>query len=117
MRHQFNKLVANKFILLTLSDKQTPYKTKQKIVKTLEKESINQILEILTNTLNGNIPLEKTKKQKLSKYKTVLRTLVSKKNYNLKKKKKLISGVLKVIVSILHNFFTSPVWDFIQNVK
>lgn len=116
MHHQFSKLKAHQHILLTLSNKNISLETKKSIIKNADKNIIHLILEVLKNTLNGNVALSKKKKEKLSRYKTLLRTLVSKK-ISLKKSKNLITKTLKVILSILKNFFASTVWDLIKNVE
>lgn len=116
MRHRFSELIASQHILLTLLNKYTTLKTKKSIINNSDEKIIKPILEILKNTLNGNIVLSNKKKEKLSRYKSDLRSLVSKK-LSLKKQKKLILKVLKVVIFILKNFFASHVWELIKNVK
>lgn len=117
MRHQFSELVTNQHILLTLLNKNIAIKVQQSIIKNSNKKIIDLISEILQNTLNGNIPLNKRKLENLVRYKTILRQLVRNKK-NVNKKRKIILKILKVIKSVLKNFFSSSVWEnIIQNVQ
>lgn len=117
MHHQFLELVVNRHMLLTLVDKNSNLTIQQSIIKNSNKKVIKLILEIIKNTLKGNIPINKRKKQKLGRYKSVLRGLFKNKK-NINKKRQTIQKILKVVVTILKNFFSSLLWKkIIQNVK
>jgi hypothetical protein len=72
-------------ILATSKDKQ-----KKALLKTCSDNNIKAISEIALNTLSGNIKLTKTKKDRLRRFKSALRTL-AKKTVPLKKKRQIIN--------------------------
>lgn len=117
MHHQFSELVANKHMLLTLLSKNSTLAVQQSIIKNANKKVIKLILEIIKNTLKGNIHINKRKIKKLIRYKSVLRGLFKNKK-NINKKRKTLLKILKIVKSVLKNFFSSTLWrNIIQNVK
>ena len=69
-------------------------------LRTADEKFIRCIHECVFNTLNGNVPLERREKERLSKYKTTLRR-IAKKRGNWKSKRKLLlqrGGFLPYII-------------------
>lgn len=113
----FSELITNQHILLTLLNKNIPSGVRQSIIKKSNKVVIKQILEIIKNTINGNIPISREKVKKLKRFKTVLRSLTGDKK-NLKKKRKLVVRLFKIVGVVLKNFFLSSIWgNILRNVK
>lgn len=64
-------------------------KIRKQILKKADASLINTLLECINNVLIGNVPLNKTQKDKLKRYKNILRKLVQS-NSSFKEKKNLI---------------------------
>lgn len=60
-------------------------KFRKVLLKACDKEEINFICECIYNVLKGKVPLEKENRNKLHKYKNILRKLVSKGKNKLRK--------------------------------
>lgn len=67
---------------------------------------IYAIIEIILNTLNGNIPISKNLKTKLKRYKNPLRNLISQK-LSVNTKRKILIKNYKVVKVILSNFYSN----------
>lgn len=61
-------------------------KFRRALLKSCNQEEINCICECIYNVLLGKIPIPDNEKQKLNKYKNILRKLISKGKNNLRKK-------------------------------
>lgn len=73
------------------------------IVKKCNKEIIKIILEIILNTLVGNVPVDEKLKQKLSYYKEQLRNVV-KKPIKINSKRNLLIRLQIPVQKVLKNF-------------
>src|SRR5437867_10531743 len=76
-------------------------KNRNVIIRNSSPELIRCICEVCYNLLRGNIPLTKTKKQKLKQYRNIIRYLGSKQEKNLAlKKQKLVQrgGFLPIVL-------------------
>lgn len=87
MKRKEHQIFARFYNLLT--DKQTIY-----ILKTLTKQQIQIILDIIHNIVNGTCPVND--KTKLVKYKGFIRKLVAK-GLTLKKRRNYISKIRKIL--------------------
>lgn len=120
MHHQFLELVTNRHILLSLinnNNNNSSNVLQENIIKYSNKKIIKLILEIIKNTINGNIEIKKEKITKLKRYKSVIRGLFKNKK-NINKKRKTLIKIFKIIKIILKNFFISNIWKNIsKNVE
>ena len=91
------KLKQKKDVLKLLGECKS--KIRKAILKNAEKDLIETICHCIYNLLKGNINLTQSEKQKLSKYKHVLRQLVQKSS--VKEKKKILiqkGGFLEFLI-------------------
>lgn len=84
------------------------------LLKHSSSEECLSVLEIVLNTINGNIPVSKYLKRKLKKYKKILRDLVNS-NINLQAKRKKLIKIFKTIKLILKNFNSAPISKQFKN--
>ena len=80
-------------------------------LRTADEKFIRCIHECVLNTLNGNVPLERHEKDRLSKYKTTLRRIVAKRG-NWKSKRKLViqrGGFLPYIIGPILSVLLSQI--------
>lgn len=105
----------NQHMLLSIVKANT--KLKKILIKNCEKDIVLHVLEIIKNTLNGNISLKhNSTKQRLAKYKSKLRKIILSKQ-NLPQKRKDLALICKAVGIILENFFASSTWEHIQNAN
>lgn len=84
-------------------------KYRKVLLKACNKEEINCICECIFNVLKGKIPLPKKQKNKLDKYKNILRKLISKgtdkvrKNIIIQKGGAFLPIILSSVLSALLN--------------
>lgn len=94
---------------MTLSKKQVrdleliktcPKALRKQILKTLPSRSVKAICECTLNVLKGNVPLSTYQKKSLSKYKTTLRKIGTKKGTLFHKKKLIVQqgGFLNILI-------------------
>ena len=85
-------------------------KLRNLLIKNSDKEVICTLCEIIDNILHGNIPLNEKTKNKLKKYKNILRKFIKKSSLNTKKKiliqkggflQILIPSVISAVASII----------------
>lgn len=84
------------------------------LIKHSSTDACMSLLEIVLNTLNGNIPISKHFKTKLEKFKKSLRKLINPKISVLAKRKTLLK-IHKIIKLIVKNFYTSPISKQFKN--
>lgn len=89
-------------------------KTKELIIQKTNNEFIYLLLEIILNTLNGNIPIEKTIIKKLNSFKFILRTLCYNQQKSLNYIKKELIKIIKVVEIICANFISSKIYKSVQ---
>lgn len=65
-------------------------KTRKAVIQSADRDLVDTICECALNVLKGNVPLKPSQKQRLSKYKKVLRRLASGKKSSLQTKRRLI---------------------------
>ena len=82
-------------VLLDASDKQ-----RLAILKTVSDSQLRSLLEAIYNVLKGNCPIGETTKRGLSRYKKVLRRLVSK-EFSLNQKRRLLIKHHRILPLIL----------------
>lgn len=88
-------------------------KQRKAILQTCHVDLIKCLAEISLNVLKGVVPVDKTQKNRLRRYKTLLRSLADK-SVSLKNKKKkltqsggnLLSYLLPPVLSVLGNLLT-----------
>lgn len=97
----------NKDLLKILAFSKLRYK--KAIINSADKELVLSICDIILNILNGNVHLDSDTKEKLNKYKRLLRKVVEKNS--LKKKKKILlqqgGNILSIILPTLFTALSS----------
>lgn len=94
---------------MTLSKKQLrdleliktcPKQLRKQLLKKLPSRSVKAVCECTLNVLKGNVPLSAYQKRSLSKYKTTLRKIASKKGSLFNKKKLIVQkgGFLGILI-------------------
>lgn len=76
-------------------------KLRKSIVANCELDFINTLVECVFNSVNGNIPLTEAEKQKLKKFKTLLRKILKTKGGLCQKRKLIVQsggGFLPVLL-------------------
>lgn len=114
MKKKYQKILNNLEIIKLITSSKPKFRIT--LIKNLNKESIICLLEIILNTLKGNIKLNKTLRQYLTKFKSNLRNLAKKfkiKSQIHSKRKQLIKLGL-VLVVICKNFLKSSALSKIQ---
>lgn len=93
-------------------------KAKVALTRILLKDSTTEeclsIIEIILNTINGNISVSKNLKSKLKKYKKILRNLVNPK-ISLQTKRKTLFKIHKTLKLILKNFYSKTISKQFKN--
>jgi hypothetical protein len=82
--HKYSNVLAHKHLLEELSNKNSKYRIT--ILKKADPKLILAICEVIYNILEGNVPLNRSEKEILSKDKKILRKLVEKNKITYKKK-------------------------------
>ena len=100
----FANVISQKHLLEELAKPKSHYKNV--ILKKAQPKLILAICDSIFNILEGKVPLNQEQKEKLQKYKKILRKLVQKSNIKYKKKILIQSGgflsvVLTSILSLL----------------
>lgn len=80
---------------------------RKQIFLNAEKNAIYCILDIIINTLNGNIPMNNKLKKNLSKEKTTLRFIYNKRDKRLSVIRKKLISIGRQIALICENFLES----------
>lgn len=80
--------------------KTCPKPLRKQFLKKLPSRSVKAICECTLNVLKGNVPLSPYQKRSLSKYKTTLRKIVTKKGSLFNKKKLIVQhgGFLNILI-------------------
>lgn len=105
-RNKIHRIQKNNCFLVVLLKAKTGL-TKY-LLKNCSTDVCLSLLEIILNTVNGNIPISKQLKAKLKKYKKTLRNLINPK-ISVQSKRKTLTKIFKVIKSILKNFYATPI--------
>lgn len=109
------KLIEQRKLFYVLDNLQLKYKTA--VVSKADRKLIKSICDGILNLLNGNIPLSDIDKDKLRKYRTTLRKIISKST--LKDKRKLLvqrgGSILGILIPTIVSGLTSLISGFIGN--
>ena len=93
-----DKITKEAFFLKFLLN--TNEKQQQVLIKTITKRQISVVIEIMYNVLYGNLNISSDDINKLKRYKTVIRKLVSK-GLSLTKRKDLLLSYYKQILILI----------------
>lgn len=84
---------------------------RNKLILTANNESIHTILDIIVNTLNGNILMPQNLKAKLEKQKSILRFINNKTDKRIKVIRQKLLLIRKEVALICENFLSSEVFE------
>ena|SRR6266404_2983604 len=113
MKHKKTKLPDLVFLKQLVKTK-----NRNNLIKEASKSNLNLLYQCAKNVLVGNIPLNKRKKKKLSRFKKHFRILASK-TVGAKRKLKILnqkgSGLLPGLLSVLTPIIISSIAEIIKN--
>lgn len=84
---------------------------RNKLIQTASNEAIHTILDIIVNTLSGNIPMHQDLKAKLEKQKNILRFINNKTDKRIKVIRQKLLLIGKVVAQICENFLSSEAFE------
>ena len=104
-------ILSQENILRELSKRKSRYR--KAILGSADKKLILAICEVIHNTLEGNVPINRALKELLSKKRNTLRKLVQKNNINQKKKLLIQQGgfILPLLLPAALSAIASALFD------
>ena len=107
-KEQYKTLISQKHLLSELAKPKSPYRIA--ILKKAQPQLILAICESIYNIIEGRVPISTDQKEKLKKYKIILRKLVQKNKLKYKKKLLVQSGgflsvILPTVLSLISSLF------------